>query len=80
MDKTEAEQIQILRNDLKSLQDAFYQNNFSGRQDFSKFSDFKTRLKVPHYDQIPPVGEVGEIIEAGGALFICSSPNTFTLV
>lgn len=80
MDKTVEEQIQILRNDLKSLQDAFYQNNFSGRQDFSKFSNFTTRLKVPHYDQIPPVCEPGEIIEAGGALFICSSPNTFTLV
>lgn len=80
MDKTIEEQIAILRADLTALQQEVYRNNFSSHQDFNKFSNFTTRLKIPHYDSIPPVGEVGELIEAGGALYICSSPNTFTLV
>lgn len=80
MDKSLEEQIAILRADLNALTQEVYRNNFSSSQDFNKFIRFNTRLKVPHYDSIPPVGEVGELIEAGGALFICSSPNTFTLV
>lgn len=80
MDKSIEEQLQILRNDFTALQQEVYRNNFSSHQDFNKFSNFTTRLKIPHYDSIPPVGEVGELIEAGGALWICSSPNTFTLV
>lgn len=80
MDKTLEEKIQLLQNDLASLTQEVYRNNFSGSQDFNKFIRFNTRLKVPHYDAIPPIGEVGELIEAGGALYICSSPNTFTLV
>jgi hypothetical protein len=80
MDKTLEEQIAILRADLTALQQEVYRNNFSSHQDFNKFSNFTTRLKIPHYDSIPPVGEVGELIEVGGALWICSLPNTFTLV
>ena len=80
MDKTLEEQIQILRNDLTALQQEVYRNNFSSHQDFNKFSNFTTRLKIPHYDSVPPVGEVGELIELDGALLICSSPNTFSLV
>lgn len=79
-DKTLQEQIQILRADLDALTGEVYRNNFSGHQDFNKFSNFTTRLKVPHYDFIPPTCEVGEIIEAGGALYVCSVTNTFTLV
>lgn len=80
MDKTLEEKIQILHNDLNALQQEVYRNNFSSHQDFNKSSNFTTRLKVPHYDSIPPVGEVGEILEKGGALYICSSPNVFSLV
>jgi hypothetical protein len=80
MDKTTEEQIQILRSDLAALQQEVYRNNFSSHQDFNKFSNFTTRLKVPHYDSVPPVGEVGEIIEIGGVLLICSAPNTFSFV
>lgn len=74
------EQFNMLKQEIESLKSEIYRNNFSGHQDFSKFSNFTTRLKIPHYDAIPPIGEVGELIEAGGALYICSSPNTFTLV
>ena len=80
MDKTPEEQIIMLREEIESLKQEVYKNNFSGSQDFNKFIRFNTRMKVPHYDSIPPVGEVGEIFEAGGALYICSSPNVFTLV
>lgn len=74
------EQINMLRQELESLKGEVYRNNFSGHQDFNKFSNFTTRLKVPHYDAIPPIGEIGEVIEAGGTLYICSSANVFTIV
>lgn len=80
MDKTPEEQIAILKADLESLRQEVYRNNFSSRQDFNKFSNFTTRLKIPHYDQVPPVAEVGELIEVGGILLICSASNTFTVV
>ena len=80
MDKDTQEQINMLKQEIETLRQEVFRNNFSSHQDFNKFSNFTTRLKVPHYDSIPPVGEVGEIIEAGGALYICSSANTFTLV
>ena len=79
-DKTTQEQIDLLRADLKALTNEVYRNNFSSHQDFTKFSNFSTRLKIPHYDTPPIVGEVGEIIEVGGVLYICSSPNSFTIV
>jgi len=80
MDKTIEEQIQILQDDLTALQSEVYRNNFSSHQDFNKSSNFTTKLKIPHYNSLPIVGEVGEIVEVGGALYICSSPNSFTLV
>lgn len=80
MDKTPEEQIAILRADLTALQTEVYRNNFSSSQDFNKFTRFNTRLKIPHYDAVPPVGEVGELIEVGGVLLICSSPNSFSIV
>lgn len=80
MDKTLEEQVIALKSQLETLSQEVYRNNFSSHQDFNKFSNFTTRLKIPHYDAIPPIGEVGELLEAGGALYICSSPNVFTLV
>lgn len=80
MDKTQQEQIDLLRQDLTSLQQEVYRNNFTSSQDFNKFTRFNTRLKIPHYDSVPPVGEVGELIEVNGTLLICSSANTFTVV
>lgn len=80
MDKTTEEQLQILRQDLASLTQEVYRNNFSNSQDFNKFSRFTTRLKIPHYDAVPPVGETGELIEVGGILLICSSSNTYSIV
>lgn len=72
--------VEILERALFDLNQEVYTNNFSARQDFTKYSDFKTRLKVPHYDSAPSTCEVGEIIEVGGDLLICSATNTFTVV
>ena len=80
MDKTTEEKLQILQNQVDSLSQEIYRNNFSSSQDFNKFIRFNTRLKIPHYDAVPRVGEVGELIEVGGVLYICSSANVFTLV
>lgn len=73
-------QIDKLSKDLKALQDEYYRNNFTARQDFNKASSFTTRLKVPHYGTAPTTAEVGEVIEVSGKLYICSSANTFSLV
>ena len=80
MDKTPEEQIQLLRNEMTELKNEVYRNNFSSSQDFNKFIRFNTRMKVPHYDSVPPVGEVGELIEVGGVLLICSTPNVYSVV
>ena len=61
---------------IDDLKAEFYRNNFSNSQDFPKYSRFNSRLKVPHYTANPTVGEVGEIIEVGGKLKICTTAST----
>ena len=73
-------QIDQLRKDLEALNNEYYKNNFSAVQEFNKKSNFTTRLKVPSYVTAPTTAEVGEIIEVGGKLYICSTANTFSLV
>lgn len=73
-------QIDQLRKDLEALNNEYYKNNFSAVQEFNKQSSFTTRLKVPSYLVAPTTAEVGEIIEVGGKLYICSTANTFSLV
>lgn len=80
MDKTIEEKLAILEAQFKALEGEVYRNNFSSSQDFNKFIRFNTRLKVPHYDAVPPIGEIGEIIEVGGLLLICSSANSWSIV
>lgn len=80
------EEYNKLRSDLDSLSQSFYKNNFSNSQTFTKDVSFQSRLKVPSYSSAPSVGEVGDIIEVSGKLYICttagdvSSPAVFTLV
>ena len=69
-----------IEKDLKDLIEEVYKNNFSAYQEFNKTCNFTVRLKVPHYDGVPVEAEVGEIIESGGKLYICSSQNTWSLV
>ena len=73
-------QIDELKAGLKAINEEYYRNNFSARQDFNKYSNFATRLKVPHYDSLHAVCEVGEVVESGGKLRICSAANTWTIV
>jgi len=73
-------QIDQLRKDLEALNNEYYKNNFSAVQDFNKKSNFTTRLRVPSYVTAPTTAEVGEIIEVGGKLYICSTANIFSLV
>lgn len=74
------ETIGKLQIDLNALNQEVYLNNFSAHQDFNKYSNFTSRLKVPSYSVAPSTCEVGEIIEVGGKLKICSSANTWTTV
>lgn len=79
MDNTQ-EQFDKLAKDIADLTNEIYLNNFSTSQDFNKFSRFNTRLKVPHYNSLPSVCEIGEIIESSGKLYVCSSANTWAIV
>ena len=78
MEDTQTQLNKIAQN-LEDLTKEIYRNNFSAWQDFNKYSNFTTRLKVPHYDSLPSVCEVGEIVESSGKLRICSSANTWTI-
>jgi hypothetical protein len=74
-------QVKKLNADLESLSSAFYKNNFSSSQTFNKDCVFQSRLKVPHYSTPPAICEVGDLIEIGGVLYICTVANTtFTVV
>lgn len=77
------EQITLLKNELNELKGAFYKNNFSSSQVFTKDCNFSTKLKVPSYSTLPPCepGEIGSVT-AGGVtkLYICSATDTWTIV
>lgn len=72
--------IEKLEQNLLDLNSEVYSNNFSAHQDFNKTCYFNTRLKVPHYTSTPSTGEVGELIEVSGKLYVCSATNVFTIV
>ena len=80
MDNDLLARITELEKNLFELNQEMYTNNWSASQDFNKYSRFNTRLKVPKYSSDPAIGEVGEIIEVGGKLKICSSTNVWTIV
>ena len=78
------QRIEQLEKNNFDLNQEVYLNNFSARQDFNKYSNFTTRLKVPHYASLALAQvacEVGDICEIGGKLYICTVANTtMTLV
>lgn len=79
-------EITRLRSDLDNVSQQFFKNNFTSTQTFTKKCIFTAGLQVPHYSSAPSVGTVGDLIEVGGVLYICttagsvSSPATFTAV
>lgn len=72
-------QINELRIRLEQLEAEYFRNNFTAHQDFNKYSNFTSRLKIPHYAALPSTGEVGEVLEFNGKLYICSAVNTWTI-
>lgn len=80
------DQVTKIQGTVDSLSQSFYKNNFSSSQTFNKDIVFSVSLQVPHYSSAPSVGAVGQLIEVGGKLYICTiagsvaSPATWTLV
>lgn len=75
-------QIEMLKQQLESLQAEFYKNNFSGSQDFNKKVRMNTALRVPVYATAPATCEKGELyVNSGtGKLYVASAANTWSLV
>jgi len=73
-------QINSLKQQVSELSADVYKNNFRSHQDFNKACYLNSKLKVPNYSSVPTNGEVGEIIEVNGILYICESPNTYVVV
>lgn len=78
------EEFNKLKQDLDDLVQEFYLNNFTSSKDYNKYSRFNSRLKVPSSTANPTIGEVGDIVEVGGKLKICTVASltapTFTIV
>ena len=72
------EQIAQLTMQLNSLRQEYYRNNFSAQQDFNKFSNFTTRIKVPVVTALATKCEIGELCSYSGKLYHCSALNTWT--
>lgn len=73
------QQVASIQNQLDTLSAQFYKNNFTSHQDFTKGSNFTTKLKIPSYSSLPTC-EVGEIAQVGGVAYICSATNTWTVI
>ena len=73
-------QIDMLKQQIESLQAEYYKGNFSGSQDINKFTRFNTRLRVPVYAATPATCEVGELCSVSGKLRVCSAANTWAIV
>lgn len=68
-----------LKSDLANLSNNYYQNNFSSSQDFTKYSRFTGRLRIPNNATLPSTCNVGDLSETGGKLYICSTLNTWVV-
>ena len=75
-------QIEMLKQQVESLQAEFYRGNFSSSQDFYKKVRTNTALRVPVYATAPAKCEVGELyVNSGtGKLYVASAANTWSLV
>jgi hypothetical protein len=75
--------INTLKSRLTDLEASFYKNNFSSSQTFNKDCVFNSRLRVPVYDSLPTVGQVGDIVSVtdvrgDGQLYICTLSGDIT--
>ena len=72
--------IHDLTKDIQDLNDEFYRNNFTSHQDFNKYANFTSRLKVPVVSALPSNAEIGELVCYSGILYVASALNTWTKV
>lgn len=82
MEQDLEKKVKQLEGDLNSLIEEVYRNNFTGSQDFNKFSRFNTHLKVPTLSATPSTCEIGQVcvVSGTGKLYVCSAANTWTIV
>ena len=73
------QRINKLERDLMDLNQEYYRTNFSSQQDFPKYSNFTTRIKVPVHTTKPATCEIGELCSQGGNLYVCSAADTWTV-
>lgn len=74
------QEIQKLKKDLQDLIDEVYANNFTSHQDFNKYSNFTSKIKVPVVTALPTTCQVGEILVYSGKLYVASAVDTWTIV
>lgn len=71
-------ELQKLKKDLQDLIDEVYRNNFTSHQDFNKYSNFTSRIKIPVVTALPSTCEIGELVSYNGKLYHASALNTWT--
>lgn len=73
-------QLEMLKQQVESLQAELYRGNFTGSQDFTKYVRFNTKVKLPVYGTAPAKCEQGEVyVNTNGKLYVCSATNTWTV-
>lgn len=75
-------QIEMLKQQVESLQAELYRGNFIGSQDFTKYVRFNSRLRLPVYATPPSKCDLGEVyVNSGtGKAYVCSAANTWSLI
>lgn len=75
-------QLQMLKQQVESLQAELYRGNFSGSQDFNKKVRFNSTMRVPVFTTAPSKCEQGDFyVNSGtGKAYICSAANTWSLI
>jgi hypothetical protein len=75
-------QIEMLKQQVESLQAELYRGNFTGSQDFTKYVRFNSRVKLPIYGTAPSKCDQGEVyVNSGtGKAYVCSAANTWSLI
>lgn len=78
------QEVDALKQQIESLTGEYYTNNFPSSRDENKYVRFNTRLKVPRSTANPTIGDVGDLVEVGGKLKICTVASvtapTWTIV
>jgi hypothetical protein len=69
--------IDKLERDFTDLNNEMYKSNFSGQQDFPKYSNFTSHLRIPVYDTKPATCDVGEICSNNGQVYVCTAGNVW---